>query len=143
MSQKKIKTLGWILTIIIGLLFALSAFLKLTQNEAALSQASSMGISAENYLIIGVVELVSLVLFIIPRTGIIGGLLLIAYMGGAIASHLGHQQPVAMAVIIQVLLWITIALRFPEVLQRLFHARQNQMKRPTKKILKKFLMTQE
>ena len=84
-----------------------------------------MGISAENYLIIGVVELVSLVLFIIPRTGIIGGLLLIAYMGGAIASHLGHQQPVAMAVIIQVLLWITIALRFPEVLQRLFHARQN------------------
>ena len=124
-SQKKIKTLGWILTIIIGLLFALSAFLKLTQNEAALSQASSMGISAENYLIIGVVELVSLVLFIIPRTGIIGGLLLIAYMGGAIASHLGHQQPVAMAVIIQVLLWITIALRFPEVLQRLFHARQN------------------
>ena len=119
MSQKAIKITGWVLTIVLGLLFTMSAFMKLTQNEEALAQASSMGIDAATYQFIGVVEIISLLLFIIPRTGVIGTLLLVAYMGGAIATHLQHQQPIAMAVTIQILLWITAFVRFPELKQRL------------------------
>lgn len=119
MSQKAIKITGWALTIVLGLLFTMSAFMKLTQNEEALAQASSMGIDAATYQFIGVVEIISLLLFIIPRTGVIGTLLLVAYMGGAIATHLQHQQPIAMAVTIQILLWITAFVRFPELKQRL------------------------
>jgi hypothetical protein len=37
-------------------------------------------------------------------------------MGGAMATHLEHQQPVVIAITVQVLLWITLALRFPELL---------------------------
>jgi len=119
MSQKAIKITGWVLTIILGLLFTMSAFMKLTGNEEALAQASSMGIDAATYQFIGVVEILSLLLFIMPRTGVIGTLLLVAYMGGAIVTHLQHQQPIAMAVTIQVLLWITAFVRFPELKQRL------------------------
>lgn len=122
MSHKTIKTSGWILSIALALLFALSAFLKLTQNEAALAQAASMGIDANTYRLIGFIEALALILFIVPRTGLLGALLLIAYMGGAIATHLQHQQPVALAVTVQALVWIALALRFPEVLQPLFPA---------------------
>ena len=126
MSQKAIKITGWVLTLLLGLLFTMSAFMKITGNEEALAQAASMGIDAATYQAIGVIEILSLLLFIIPRTGVIGTLLLVAYMGGAIATHLQHQQPIAMAVTVQILLWITAFVRFPELKQRLFPAKSIQ-----------------
>ena len=120
MSQKAIKITGWALTIILGLIFTMSAFMKLTQNEAALAQASSFGIDTTTYQFIGIIEIISLILFIVPRTGILGTLLLVAYLGGAIVTHLQHQQPIAMAVIFQILLWVTAFIRFPELKQRIF-----------------------
>lgn len=126
MSQKAIKITGWTLTIILALLFTMSAFMKLTQNETALAQASSFGIDATTYQFIGIIEVISLILFLIPRTGILGTLLLVAYMGGAIVTHLQHQQPIAVAVIIQILLWVTAFIRFPELKQRIFSTKKMQ-----------------
>ena len=119
MSQKAINITGWTLTAILGLLLSMSAFMKLTQNESAVAQAASVGIDAATYQFIGVIEIISLILFIIPRTGVIGTLLLAAYLGGAIVTHLQHQQPVAMAVAVQTVLWITAFIRFPELKRRL------------------------
>lgn len=122
MSTKMKQRVGWTITILIALLIAFSAFLKLSLNEMATTQAKSMGIDDTTYQIIGVIELVSLILFLIPRTGVVGSLLLIAYMGGAIATHLQHQQPFIVPVIIESLVWISAALRFPELVTRLFGA---------------------
>jgi hypothetical protein len=128
MPKKINKIAGWGLTIILGLLFTFSAFLKLSQNETALTQAAAMGFDATTYRLIGVIELAALILFLIPRTGILGSLLLIAYMGGAIATHLQHQQPIIMAVTIQVFVWIAFVLRYPTVLQQVFPAAGNLVK---------------
>ncbi len=128
MSQKTIRITGWILSILLASLFAMSAFMKLTQNESALAQATSMGFDADTYQIIGIVELAALLLFLIPRTGVLGGLLLIAYMGGAIATHLQHQQPVVMAIAVQVLLWIALVLRYPALLSMLIPSAQKFIK---------------
>lgn len=119
MSQRTIKITGWVLTIIVGFMFTMSAFMKLTKNETALEQAASFGIDGNTYLIIGIIEIISLILFIIPRTAVLGTLLLVAYMGGAIVTHLQHQDSIIMAVVIQVVLWITAFVRFPELKQRL------------------------
>lgn len=119
MSQKTMKITGWALTIILGLLFLMSAFMKLFQNETTIEQIASIGLDAKTYWLIGIIEVFSLTLFIIPRTGVIGTLLLAAYMGGAIVTHLEHQQPIFMAVAIQVVLWITAFIRFPELKQRI------------------------
>lgn len=120
MSKKAINITGWALTIVLALLFTMSAFMKLTQNETALAQASSFGIDATTYQFIGIIEIISLILFIIPRTGILGSMLLVAYLGGAIVTHLQHQEPIAVAVVIQILLWVTAFIRFPELKQRFF-----------------------
>jgi len=123
MSHKTIKVTGWILTAILGLLLTMSAIMKITLSDIALAQAAAFGISTATYQFIGVIEILSLLLFIIPRTGVLGTMLLVAYLGGAIVTHLQHQQPIAMAVSVQVLLWVTAIVRFPELGQRIFPAK--------------------
>lgn len=122
MSQKAIKITGWTLTALLAFLIAMSAFMKLILEETAVAQAAAVGLDASTYRIIGIIEIVSLLLFIIPRTGIIGTLLLVAYLGGAIVTHLEHQQPIALAVGAQTVLWITAFIRFPELKHRLIPA---------------------
>jgi hypothetical protein len=122
MLQKVLKTTGWVLTIILALFFAVSAYLKLSENATAVLQATTFGLSLSTYKFLAVIEIISLILFVIPRTGVLGSLLLVAYLGGAIATHLEHGEPIATAVIFQILLWITITIRFPELWQRLLQS---------------------
>ncbi len=123
MLQKTFKISGWVLTGLLSLLFLMSAAMKILQQPEAIEQAASIGFDATTYLKIGVVELLTLILFIIPRTGIIGALLLIAYMGGAIATHLQNQESIFMPVLVQILVWITAFIRFPELRSRVLGAR--------------------
>ena len=113
------KIIGWVLTALIGALFLFSAFMKFKGSPEAEQGAAAMGLTADTIKLIGAVELLSLVLFVIPRTGIIGTLLLAAYLGGAIATHLEHAQPFIMPVIIQAVVWITAFIRFPELSTRI------------------------
>src|SRR5690606_41257236 len=115
MTAQGAKIKGWGMTIVLARVFTMSALMKLTQNETALEQASSIGLDASTYQFIGVIEIISLILFIIPGTGVLGAMLLVAYLGGAMATHLQHQQTIAMAVICLTLLWITAFVRFPEL----------------------------
>jgi len=116
MSQKAIKITGWVLTILLALLFTKSAFMKFTQTG---TEIIAYGMSATTFMYVGFIELFCLILFIIPRTGVLGTLLLVAYMGGVIVTHLEHHEPIVIAVIIQIILWITAFIRFPEFTQRL------------------------
>ena len=120
MSQKTIKVTGWILTAILFLLSTMSAIMKITLSDAALTQTDALGINAATYQFLSVIEVPSLLLFIIPRIGMLGTILLVAYLGGTIVIHLQHQRPVAMAVSVQILLWGTAIVRFPELGQRIF-----------------------
>lgn len=120
MSTKTLKISGWVLSILLGLLFAFSASMKLMQSEEVVAQAAAIGLGAQQYFFIGIVEILALVLFLIPRTGVLGSLVLVAYMGGAIVTHLLHQQPIAVPLLVEALVWTAAALRFPELVRRLF-----------------------
>ena len=96
-----------------------SAVDKIMGSGHALQMAASFGLSAETYSGLGIIEILSVVLFLYPRTGILGTLLLSSYLGGAIATHLQHQQGIAFPVAIEVFIWITAIIRFPELTPRL------------------------
>ena len=119
MSPKTRNIIGWILAGLLTILFVGTAFTKLTAGPEMVKAAANFGLSEHLFKLIGTVELISAVLFIIPRTGILGTLLLAAYLGGAIATHLEHQQPVIFPILIQCAVWITATLRFPELSTRL------------------------
>jgi hypothetical protein len=113
--MKTRNIINWVLAGIIAIIFIGSALGKLTGNAEAIKMASEIGLDAQTYLILGVVEIIAVLLFLIPRTAVIGTLLLVAYLGGAIASHLGHAQSILPPVIISVLLWIVAFVRIPEL----------------------------
>jgi hypothetical protein len=64
---------------------------------------------------IGIIELVCLVLYLVPRTSILGGILLTGYLGGAIATHVRISSPVLthtlFPVYVALLLWGGLYLR--------------------------------
>ena len=120
MKEKTKKIVYWILTGLIALLFGSSSLGKLFSSPEALKMAEAFGLTGQTYMTLGIIELVSVILFVIPRTGVLGSLLLIAYMGGAIATHLEHGQPIMAPCVIQAVLWLIIIFRFPELRERLF-----------------------
>jgi len=119
MSPKAKKIIGWILTALVGLVFIMSAFMKFTAGPGSAAMAATMGLSLDTLKILGVVELLCFAAFALPRTGLLGTLLLAAYLGGAIATHIEHQQPAYMPAIIECLVWIAATLRFPELGKRI------------------------
>ncbi len=119
--MKTNKIIYWTLTGLVTLVFLGSASGKLMGNAEAVKMAEGFGINAENYRNIGIVELISLILFIWPRTGILGTILLSAYMGGAIATHVQHAQPLMAPCIVLSIVLAVAAYRFPELRQRLLN----------------------
>ncbi|RYE16365.1 MAG: DoxX family protein [Sphingobacteriaceae bacterium] len=119
MSTKTRNIIGWVLTAVLAFVFFGSASMKIMGGAGAAKGAAGFGLTPEILRMIGVVEILSIVLFIIPRTGLLGTLLLAAYLGGAVATHLEHGQPVFAPVILQCIVWITATIRFPELSQRL------------------------
>jgi hypothetical protein len=122
MSKKSSDLIYWVLTGIVSLIFIGSASGKFFANEEALKMAASFGLDAKTNTLLGIVEIISLILFVIPRTGILGTLLLAAYMGGAIATHLEHGQSIIAPCIIQTILFLVAFYRFPELRTKLLNA---------------------
>jgi hypothetical protein len=107
---------GWILTGLLTVLFVASAAGKLAGAAQVVEMFQKWGL--ENHLLlIGVGELVSALLFAIPRTHSLGVLLLSAYMGGAIVTHMQHGEGYIPQSVILVLIWVAGFLRQPELLQ--------------------------
>jgi sorbitol-specific phosphotransferase system component IIC len=107
------------LTFIVVLIFAGSGIFKLVGGEATAEMAKGLG-GNSNLIILGILEIIIVALFLFPKTGVAGSLLMIAYMGGALAVSLVSGQPIIPLIFIQILIWITSVLRFPELGQRLF-----------------------
>ena len=60
---------------------------------------------------IGLALLASTLLYVFPRTAVLGAVLLTAYLGGATATHVRLNQPFVLPVIFGVLVWGCLYLR--------------------------------
>jgi hypothetical protein len=118
MTEKMRKIIYWVLTGLVSIVFLGSSFGKLSANAEALKMAADFGIDPKTNIALGITELFCLLLFIFPRTGIIGTILLASYMGGAIATHIEHAIPILAPVLIQTFLLLVAFYRFPELRMR-------------------------
>jgi hypothetical protein len=66
-------------------------------------------------IIIAIGEIVSSLLFLIPKTNKLGTLLLSSYMGGAIIIHMTSAMSIAMPSVVLILVWVVAFLRNPEL----------------------------
>jgi hypothetical protein len=119
MTIKTKTTISLILTILVSALFIFSAVGKMAGTKEVIEGAKAMGLSPATMRNIGIIELIITLLFVSHRTGVIGSVLLLAYMGGAIATHLEHGQSVVAPIAIAVFVGIVALFRFPELTLRI------------------------
>ena len=76
---------------------------------------ADLGYAASLAVPLGIIELICLILYVIPRTSVLGAVLLTGYLGGAVATNLRVGAPlfsnVLFPVYVGVLLWAGLYLR--------------------------------
>jgi hypothetical protein len=110
---------GWVLS---GLLIAFLLFdagLKLLQLDIVDETMTQLGWPVEYSRMLGVITLVCVVLYAYPRTAVLGAILMTAYLGGAMATHIRVGSPlfshVLFSVYLGLFLWGGLYLRDPRV----------------------------
>ena len=79
-----------------GLVVAFLAFdagIKLLMLPAVVKASNELGFSTSSIFAIGVVLLACVVTYLVPRTALVGALLITGYLGGAIATHVRLGNP--------------------------------------------------
>lgn len=113
------KRAGWIMTALFAL-FMLGASVapKLAGAKAAIDPLVALGWSPKYLLLIGLMELAFVVLFLIPRTSLVGAVLMTGLLGGAIASNLRAESPLfshtLFGIYLGVFMWVALWLRDTE-----------------------------
>jgi len=110
-SPKKMLWFGYILSALPTLLLLFSGAMKLVKPPSVMEGFVRLGYDESLALGIGLVELVCTILYLVPRTSILGAILLTGYLGGATATHLRIGEPYYAAVLLGVLVWGGLFLR--------------------------------
>jgi hypothetical protein len=92
-ENKGMVLTGRILTAVCGLGLLASAAMKIMGPEDFVKQWAGFGFAADLALTVGIIEIVCALLYLIPQTALLGTLLVVAYMGGATATHLRIGDP--------------------------------------------------
>ncbi len=91
----------------IAILFMLmDSIFKFVPNQDVIDGTTSLGFQAHHLPILGTLGLLSTILYIIPRTEVLGAILLTAYWGGAVATHVRLDNPLFTHVLFSVYLGI-------------------------------------
>ncbi len=91
-SKAKIWTSRVMSGLVILFMLADSIF-KFIQPAEVVQGTVDLGYATHHIAVIGMLGLLSIVLYAIPRTAILGAILLTGYFGGAIATHLRLDNP--------------------------------------------------
>ncbi|HEY0815919.1 MAG TPA: DoxX family protein [Pseudonocardia sp.] len=106
---------GVVLTVLIALFLLFDAVTKLLSLPDVVTATEQMGFSAAAVPVIGGVLLVCLALYLVPRTSILGAVLLTGYLGGAVCAQLRIDAPLFSTMLFPVyfgvLVWVALYLR--------------------------------
>lgn len=109
------NTAGLVCTAIVALFLAFDTLLKVLMLAPAVEGTTALGYPAESVMWIGLIQLVCLVLYLVPRTAVLGALLMTGYLGGAVATHVRISNPLLthtlFPIYVALLLWGGLYLR--------------------------------
>lgn len=93
--------------------------IKLFRESHAVVGTVQLGYPDSTVQLIGIIEAFCLILYIIPRTSVLGMVLMTGYLGGAVATHVRLENPlfshVLFSVYIALLMWGSLYLREPRL----------------------------
>ena len=102
---------GWILSGLLALVFLPSAFFKIVQPAGFLDEWTK-NYPASSALPLGIIEITLFALYLFPKTRYLGGLLMLAYLGGAVATHVHTGDGMFFVpVLVGIVAWMGLYLR--------------------------------
>jgi hypothetical protein len=102
---------GKIISALCILFLLVDAIMKVIKHPISVEGSAQLGWPVDQVQNIGIALLVATILYIIPRTAILGAILLTGYLGGAIAVMVRAGQPLYFALTFGVLVWAGLYLR--------------------------------
>lgn len=127
--SKTARIVGWIMSILPCLMLLFSAVMKLAHPPQLDEGFAHLGIPVSQALGLGILELACTVIYLIPRTAVLGAILLTGYLGGAMEAHVRLGEPVVTHILLGVVLWGGVFLREPR-LRALIPLRRGLQTRP-------------
>jgi hypothetical protein len=92
-TSRRRNITGAVCTALVALFLVFDTTLKVLSLAPAVEATTALGYPAESVTWIGLIELVCLVLYLVPRTAVLGAQLMTGYLGGAIATHVRLSNP--------------------------------------------------
>lgn len=106
---------GAVLSGLVAAFLLLDGVAHLLRPEVVLDATAALGFTAGAAVVMGVVQLVCLALYVVPRTAVLGAVLLTGYLGGAVAAQLRIEAPLGSTLLfpvyVGVALWAGLWLR--------------------------------
>ncbi len=109
--SKKRLWAGRVMSALPVLVLVFSAVMKFIKPAAVVEGFTHVGWPERYALGLGIVELGCTVVYLIPRTAVLGAILMTGFLGGAIATHVRIGEPFYLQVILGMLVWGGLYLR--------------------------------
>lgn len=109
--SNKILWIGRVLSALPVLMLVFSGSMKLIRPPSLAEGFTHLGWPVNYALGLGILELSCMILYVIPRTAVVGAILVTGYLGGAIATHVRIGEPFVMQAVLGVLVWAGLYLR--------------------------------
>jgi hypothetical protein len=111
-SKRWVLWVGRVLTALPVLMMVASATMKLMHSPQLIEQfVGKYGFPESSLASLAVIELLCVILYTIPRTTVLGAVLLTGYLGGACATHVRVGDSFLAPVLVGVVVWAGLFLR--------------------------------
>ncbi len=109
--SKKMLWAGRVMSALPVLMLLFSGVTKLMKPAPVVEGFAHLGYPESLALGLGIVELACAVVYVIPRTSVLGAILMTGYLGGATATHLRIGEPFFTPIVLGLLVWGGLYLR--------------------------------
>jgi DoxX-like family len=120
-SKSRVRKAGIAISVLVAAFLAFDAAGKLAGLPQVKEGTQALGFPPGQALVIGIVLAICVVVYVIPRTAVLGALGITAYLGGAVTANMRVEAPLfshtLFAVYLGVLMWVGLVLRRPELLR--------------------------
>ena len=110
-ASGKIVWVGRVISVLVSLLFAMSAFMKLKGGAEVMQGMAHLGLPESLIMPLAILEISCVVIYLIPATSVLGAILLTGYIGGAICTHWRVGDPFFIQIALGIFVWLGLYLR--------------------------------
>ena len=111
----KVVWTGRVISIVASLLFIMSAVMKFVAPPEVIKGFEHLGLPLSMVVPLGILELSCIIIYLIPRTAVLGAILMTGYIGGTIVTHWRVGEAPFTQIVFGILFWVALYLREPRL----------------------------